>query len=78
MICRNSIARTILLRHEIVGKVLTMQFAPRQQEDADNRESLVQELAQLEFWLPLQLRRQPVDESLDAPFWSCMLHACIQ
>ncbi|RHZ62630.1 hypothetical protein CDV55_106004 [Aspergillus turcosus] len=60
----------------ILGKVLTVQFAPRRQEAADNRDSLVQELAELEIRLPLRLRRQPVDESLDSPFWSCMLHAC--
>ncbi|KAJ5988015.1 hypothetical protein N7481_003225 [Penicillium waksmanii] len=59
----------------ILGKVLTEQFAPRRYGIGDNRETLLQELNQFEFQLPLHLRRQPVDETMTASFWSCMLHA---
>ena len=61
-----------------MGKILSEQFTPRQRATDDTQLSLSQELVQFESQLPLQLRRQPVDEELTAPFWSSMLHASYQ
>ncbi|KAL4947585.1 fungal-specific transcription factor domain-containing protein [Aspergillus filifer] len=60
----------------ILGMLLNHEFAPRKAAHKSiTTDSLNQYLCDWERDLPRELRRAPVDETLGAPFWSCMLYA---
>ncbi|KAL1989084.1 hypothetical protein VTN96DRAFT_5847 [Rasamsonia emersonii] len=60
----------------ILGRILTGEFSPRRNQITGyNPKALADELSRWESQLPRELHRAPVDESLGAPFWACMLHA---
>lgn len=61
-----------------VGKILCRECAPGLSSMPVSSEDLNQSLQDWELNLPSCLRRQPVNELLEAPFWSCMLYACYQ
>ncbi|RTE70314.1 hypothetical protein BHE90_015293 [Fusarium euwallaceae] len=59
----------------LLGRVLTLRFAPRSQRDHGDFETLSVEMRQWEDRLPGDMSRLPLSGFLDAPFWAAMLHA---
>jgi hypothetical protein len=65
-----------ILTSGTVGRILAGEFSPRRNIiPGYSPKALADELAQWESQLPGELLRAPVDESLGAPFWACMLYA---
>ncbi|CAK7234096.1 hypothetical protein SCUCBS95973_008819 [Sporothrix curviconia] len=60
---------------QILGRLLKREYAPHGMASTAVHTDLYEELAQWERNLSPELRRAAVDESLEAPFWSCMLYA---
>lgn len=62
----------------LVGRLLKREFAPHGAASSAFNADIYGELEDWERRLPHDLRRAAVDESLEAPFWSCMLYANYQ
>ncbi|KAL1893516.1 hypothetical protein Sste5346_006344 [Sporothrix stenoceras] len=63
---------------QILGRLLKREFAPHGAASPAFNADIYGELEDWERRLPHDLRRTAVDESLEAPFWSCMLYANYQ
>ncbi|RFU30531.1 hypothetical protein B7463_g5824, partial [Scytalidium lignicola] len=61
----------------ILGKLLNYKFTPRKIGTKNiSTDTLGEELDQWQMNLSADIRPAPLQETLDAPFWSCMVHAC--